>query len=165
VDELDFHGQVATGVGNHSKLGIPGRGQIPAAPNDWPATLHGGSLNIKLFTHRMPAAFKAHGLLPSVRSLDSELFRPEFVIPQDRIARNTIGRERGPKGGDAQVWRAAIFFDGKHLTTPPCWVLRRFGSEVGEQLELVSGERLRDVPAIAKDWSVVMVRMFGQWSI
>jgi len=165
MDELIFHGYVAPGMGKHNELGIPGRLLISAtAPTDWPERLQPGSLNIRLFADRIPREFSAHGLPPTVTSLDAGRFQPEFEIPQARIANNTIApdRVRGPRGGDAQVWRAFLSDEGRALDIPQAWVLRRFGSQVGEQLELVSGSRLRDTPGIEND-RVVAVRILGRW--
>src|ERR1051325_5267015 len=161
MDELDFYGYISPGTGHHHELVIPGRSLISAAPADWPESLYPGSLNVRLFPQRLPSALSIPGRRATVESLDLGLFQPEFQIPQDRIGNNSIGRERGPRGGDAQVWRAFIFQDGERVDTPQCWVLRRFGSRVGEQLELVAGSRLRDVKGIADD-QVVMVKMLGR---
>jgi hypothetical protein len=163
MDELDFHGYIAAGSGRHNELVIPGRLQMPAAPADWPERLHPGSLNVRLFRDRLPPALSAGGRRATVEIFDLELFQPEFEIPHDRIGNNSFGRERGPRGGDAQVWRASLFVDGERVDTPQCWVLRRFGSRVGEQLELVSGARLRDVTLLA-DGRVVVVRVLGRWA-
>jgi hypothetical protein len=165
MDVLVFRGCVSKGVGHHNELGIPGRSQLGAVvPNDWPEKLRPGSLNIELPKGGVPQAFQQHGLPVSVESLDTGLFQPEFEIMQGQIAGNTIGRERGPRGGDAQVWRAFLFADGRPLDTPQCWVLRRFGSRVGQRLELVAASRLRDAPGIV-DGLVVTVRMQGHWKV
>ena len=160
--EIEFHGCIATGVGRHNELGIPGRSQLSAAPSDWPDKLYPGSLNVELFPDRLPAVFKEHGLPTSVVSLDAGFFEPELEIPHNQIAANTIGRDRGPRGGDAQVWRAYVYSDNRRIEMPQCWVLRRFGSRVRERLELVAGSRLRDIPGIVNG-RIVMVRMLGRW--
>jgi hypothetical protein len=65
-----------------------------------------------------------------------------------------------PRRGVAQVWRAAVrrFQDGLSVD---CWMLRRIGSGVGQQLELVSGERIRDRGY--QDVELVEVSIYGRW--
>lgn len=167
MDELIFQGHVSKGVGHHNELGIPGRCQLgTAAPDDWPEKLHPGSLNVELPKGGVPQAFQQHGLPVAVESLDAGLFQPEFEIRQDQIAGNTIrpGPDRGPRGGDAQVWRAFLYEGDRPIGTPQCWVLRRFGSRVNQRLELVAGSRLRDIAELRDDGRIVVtVRMQGRW--
>jgi hypothetical protein len=67
-----------------------------------------------------------------------------------------------PNGGDAQVWRARIEVVGSELTLD-CWALRRFGSRVGEQLEFVAADKLRDL-GLENGQKVVAI-LFGSWHI
>ncbi len=162
MDELKFFGVICDGKRQFSTLGIPGRGGLSHAPDDWPDQLYPGSLNIQLRAGGYPDAFGERGLASSVESLDSELFQPSFEIPRDQLANNLLLPRQGvPRGGDAQVWRAVL-----HRVTDPCaavvcWLFRRFGSSVGEQLELVSGERLKDRGF--PNCTEVTVHVLGRW--
>ena len=161
MDALEFSGAVVEGKGGHNELGVPGKSQVPSAPDDWPTVLYPGSLNVRL--KAWPKEFASRGLMMSVECLDAGLFTPEFEITRDQFAKNSIYPRAGvPRGGDAQVWRANIVVAGRVVEPATCWALRRFGSRVGEQLELVSGVRLRDAFSLENAMEVV-VRLFGTW--
>lgn len=139
---LIFGGIVCSGLGRHSTLLIPGRSALPSAPVDWPETLYTGSLNVRI--DQYPAEFGERGLKEQVVELDRGWFAPEFEILRGQFGNNLLGPSPGvPRGGDAQVWRATLsLLDSE--TEHGCWMLRRFGSQVGEQLEFVAAHRLRD---------------------
>ena len=58
-----------------------------------------------------------------------------------------------PKKGSAQVWRATLTVEDRDHN---CWVLRRFGSGVGEQLELLSDDHLRTTCDLTNGQQVVV---------
>ena len=138
MTELLFQGVVTGGVGKHASLYVPGRNEIEA-PDDWPIRLELGSLNVRI--DRFPPQ------ICRVEDLDGRQFAPTFVIPRDRMRENIRG--------DGQVWRARVG------SVEDCWVLRRIGSQVGQQLELVAGRRLRDDGLY--DGQQVEVIMYGDW--
>jgi hypothetical protein len=139
VRELVFGGWLCRGIGQHSNLGVPGRDELPHAPPDWPIRLEPGSLNVCI--DRFPAQ------MSRVEDLDNGQFAPAFVIPRNRL--------RGNMRGDGQVWSAKVG------TVNDCWVLRRIGSMVGRQLELVAGRRLLGSDLYIGRW--VEVVMYGDW--
>jgi hypothetical protein len=159
VDELRFEGVVKAGIGKHSDLIVPGRGFLRHAPHDWPESLCPGSLNVRV--DRYPVALVQRGLSNLIAELDRSLFKPEFEIPRDMLGNNQLGPRAGvPRGGDAQVWRARLTtFDGS--LTLSCWALRRFGSQVGEQLEFVAAQKLRAM-GLNEDQRVEAC-LFGRW--
>jgi hypothetical protein len=161
MDAIEFSGVVVDGTGQYKELGVPGKSQLKTAPDDWPAVLYRGSLNIRVAA--WPAEFEHNGLEPSVEILDTGRFAPEFEINRDQFEKNLLHPRDGvPRGGDAQVWRAHVMIARRVMSEPPCWVLRRFGSRVEEQLELVSAVRLRHAYGLGNGTEVV-VRMFGTW--
>ena len=88
------------------------------------------------------------------------MFVPAFEILRGQFANNRLSpRSDMPRCGDAQVWRAKIV--GEVGEVGECWVLRRFGSQVGEQLELVADRRLRDDGL--HDGQLVTVTLYGHW--
>jgi hypothetical protein len=118
-----------------------------------------GSLNVRV--ERYPRAMADHGLANRIAELDKGLFRPAFRIARDQFRNNRLGPRPGvPNGGDARVWRAQIDAEGQ--PTIHCWALRRFGSRVGEQLEFVSAERLRDRGL--QTGQNVIAKIFGDWA-
>jgi hypothetical protein len=158
-DRLRFEGFVTAGIGRHSELGIPGRADVATAPTDWPERLFPGSLNVRITAY--PKAFAQHRLPETIRSLDSGLFVPTFEVRRDEIRNNRLSpTDAVPRRGDAQVWRATIETTDAMICAS-CWALRRFGSQVGEQLELVADIRLRDLGL--DDERRVVVAVFGSW--
>lgn len=158
MDALVFSGRVVTGIGCHADLIVPGRHVLAEVDDGWPVRLYPGSLNVRVL--HFPAAFKEHGLTEDVEALDSGQFAPTFEIPRDLLGNNKLGPSRGmSRRGDAQVWRARI--DAGQGVTLECWMLRRFGSKVGSQLELVAGGRLRDAGLL--DDQPVSVVIYGRW--
>ena len=141
---------------------IPGRATLPQAPEDWPEELYRGSLNVRIRANGYPADFVQRGLPVSVETLDNGLFEPAFEIRHDQIGGNTLSPSREMhRRGDAQVWRAEIHRAIDPLFAVSCWALRRFGSNVGEQLEFVSRERLRN--GNLPNYTPVTVHLFGRW--
>lgn len=150
---------MSTGIGRHSTLRVPGRNTLIRAPNDWPEALYAGSLNVRI--DQYPVEFRQHGLADTVVELDTGRFAPEFEIFRDELGNNQLGpRPDAPRGGDAQVWRAKISVPGAGPIYK-CWALRRFGSRVGEQLEFVADQRLRDLGL--KDGQRVLATLLGVW--
>ena len=160
-DRLEFHGVITAGIGKHSELGVPGRSALISVSPDWPDRLYPGSLNVRVETY--PKALVQHGLADRIAELDRGLFRPAFQIARDLFRNNHLRPRPGvPNGGDAQVWRARIEVVGSELTLD-CWALRRFGSRVGEQLEFVAADKLRDL-GLENGQKVVAI-LFGSWHI
>ncbi len=159
---LRFSGVICDGVKKFAKMEIPGRATLPQAPKEWPEELYRGSLNVWIRANGYPADFVQHRLPVSVETLDNGLFEPAFEIPHDQIGGNTLSpNPEMPRRGDAQVWPAEIHRDIEPLFSVSCWTLRRFGANVGEQLELVSEERLRDRDL--PNGTPVTVHLFGRW--
>jgi hypothetical protein len=157
--ELIFGGVVTSGIGRHAELLVPGRGEVPAAPSDWPEKLWPGSLNVRV--DRYPTELKTREFDASVVVLDTRQFAPAFEIERGQFKNNFLAPRPGvPRGGDAQAWRAKILVDDTGASIG-CWALRRFGSRVGEQLEFVADRRLRDEGLL--DGQRVRAVLFGKW--
>jgi hypothetical protein len=160
ADSLVFKGTVINGRGGHAELGVPGRHELPSAPEDWPESFFAGSLNV-LVSH-YPIEFTSRGLRHSVKVLDTARFDPAFTIPQSQMRNNKLTPTPAmPHRGTAQVWRAMLTANDQ---TTRCWVLRRIGSGLDCELELVSGEGLRASLGLdrALEWSA-QVTMWGHW--
>jgi hypothetical protein len=141
TETLTFEGIIRSGKGKYAELQIPGRSQIAQAPLDWPETLFKGSLNVLVHPRGYPSLFAERKLPNSTTSLDAECFPPAFVIRHDEIGNNRLRPEpSNPKKGSARVWRALLRANGCEIR---CWVVRRYGSGLKEQLELLSQEHLR----------------------
>lgn len=155
IRTLTFQGTVTGGAGKHSEMLIPGREALPDAPDDWPECLCPGSLNVVIAAY--PEGFSEPvGRTCGVYRLDDGAFRPAFVIPGDRITENKLVHNGGP--ASAQVWRARLQAAGRPGVIS-CWVLRRFGSNVGKGrsgnvLEIVSADRLREAHDLRDDQTV-----------
>jgi len=135
-EHISFIGVIVDGVGKHVELHVPGRNEIPQAPSDWPVTLEKGSLNVRIDPDGYPPLFVSLGLPNVVRTLDTRPIEPAFEICQQEFGNNQLTPvPHMPNRGSAQVWRATLVAQGRSY---PCWVLRRYGSGVGEQLELLS---------------------------
>jgi len=141
---LEFRGRITGGKGLYSEMVIPGRQELSHTPWDWPVKVCPGSLNVVIDEY--PAGFtEPIGRSGGVYQLDDENFVPEFVIPGRLIVNNNLSYNDEP--ASAQVWRARLLLT-RHGTMADCWVLRRFGSNVGKGkggnvLELVSEHHLR----------------------
>ena len=160
MDELNFTGKIVNGRGTHVELGVPGRSELINATNDWPERLKPGSLN--LLVSEFPDVFEMRRLPRSTESLDVAGFEPEFIIPQAAMSNNELKPSKDmPHRGAAQVWQAVLEVEKGSM---PCWVLRRFGSGLDKELEMVSDVHLRTTLGLAKDreWPA-KVKMFGVW--
>lgn len=133
TDELVFTGEVINGRNGHHQLVIPGRNDLQDAPKDWPEKLFPGSLNVLVSSY--PVELGQRGLTNSVKVFDTAGFRPALAIPQAKMINNLLAPHQGmPERGKAQVWRATVTSNGK---TIGCWVLRRIGSGLAQELELL----------------------------
>ena len=163
--QLVFMCCVQRGIGCHANLKIPGRHELRDAPGDWPRHLCPGSLNCLIRDDGYPADFERLGKAEGIAKFDEGLFAPEFVIPQASIGNNTLEPTSIlPKKGTAQVWRAVLraVISGKEER---CWMLRRIGSSIKRQVELVSSVRLRDVLALNDGDPVAVTITEGRKSI
>jgi hypothetical protein len=162
MDKLTFVGEIIKGRGRHKELWIPGRADLVGAPADWPEQLHAGSVNVLIASNGYPQEFKARCIPLTVQSLDLAEFQPGFTIPQDQMQNNTLSAIPGaPNRGEAQVWRAHLLAGGNNIA---CWVLRRFGSGLMQELELVSGEGIRYAYKLPEEvrWPAT-VEVYGKW--
>ena len=135
--QLEFIGTVRGNQDNSSQeIVVPGREELIVAPADWPKQLAPGSLNIEV--NAFPEGFAEIGEGEGLKKLDEGNFRPVLVIPQRKIAGNTLEPDADhPTRGFALVWRAEIqVIDSGEATT--CWMLRIIGTESAAQLELVA---------------------------
>lgn len=159
MNSISFKGVIGDGVGRHVELHVPGREEIAQAPTDWPVTLQKGSLNVRIVAEGYPSQFATLGLPNNVQSLDMKQFPPAFEIAQSQLGNNQLKPLAGmPHRGSAQVWRATLLAQGKEH---PCWVLRRYGSGVGEQLELLSEVHMRSAFQLVNGQSVVVTLQRG----
>lgn len=163
MDELTFRGVIAAGIGKYSELTIPGCRELPNAPEDWPEALHPGSLNVKIRQDGFPELLLIRCSGDRIQRLDSKIFEPEFVIPGSQIKQNRLKPTLElPCRGDAQIWpaivRKACNGDGFR-----CWLVRRLGSGLRDQLELVSDRHLRSAYSLI-DGTAVEVTILGCWS-
>ena len=139
---------------------IPGRQELSHAPSDWPVRIYPGSLNVVIDTY--PDGFtEPVGRSRGVYQLDDGCFGPEFVIEGQHIVNNQLINSDGP--ASAQVWRARILVP-RDATEIECWMLRRFGSNVGKGkggnvLEFVSEHHLRTRYDLGKDDEPVVVTL------
>jgi hypothetical protein len=159
MNSISFSGEIGDGVGKYVELHVPGREELTQAPSDWPVTLQKGSLNVRIAALGYPPLFAALGLPNRVRSLDLRPFPSAFEIAQHEFGNNRLKAEPSmPHKGSAQVWRAILATQGdKH----PCWVLRRYGSGVGEQLELLSERHMRSAFQLATGQPVIVALQRG----
>lgn len=141
---LIFGGSITGGVGLHNEMVIPGRSVVAGSPDDWPEELCPGSLNVLI--EEYPDSFSPpSGRRRGAYQLDDGNFRPEFVIEGNQITENKLLRDGKP--ASAQVWRALLHVANRSEPIS-CWVLRRFGSNVGKGmggnvLEVVAQDHLR----------------------
>jgi hypothetical protein len=165
MDTVRFVGVVVKGCGKFSvQLRLPTKDQLSVAIRDWPAIAAAGTLNVHVEPSGFPLEYLANFKEPSFRHLDSRRFAPEAELPWADIGNNTLPPlpER-PDRGRAQVWRASI----TNLRTKDlriCWMLRRMGSGLRSQLELVAHENLRAALTLL-DGSPVEVTIEGAWVV
>ncbi len=158
--KLEFSGSVRSNQGAFSReMVIPGRQSLVLAPDDWPATLEPGTLNIAIHDDGFPKDFDQLGKGDGLKKLDERNFRPDLAIPPWRIVGNTLQpTEDEPLRGSAQVWRAELEVDSTGEVAT-CWMLRRLGSDIVSQIELVSDDNLRRRLNLS-DGSVVKVTVW-----
>ena len=142
--KLEFRGAVRSNQGAFSRqMVIPGRKSLVLAPEDWPASLAPGTLNIAIPDDGFPKELDELGKGDGLKKLDEGNFRPELAIPPWRIEGNTLQPTPDePVRGSAQVWRAELEVASTGDSTT-CWMLRRLGSDIVSEIELVSHEHLR----------------------
>ena len=159
---LEFRGRIVGGIGQYSKMVIPGKGNLTGAAPDWPDQLCPGSLNILIDEY--PDGFKPpEGGTEGAYRLDDQTFRCAFFIPGDRIANNKLPYQGKPS--PAQVWAARLKILGKE-TSIDCWVLRRMGSgagfgKEGNVLEIVSDNHLRSKFGLGDGQPVILTMFAG----
>jgi hypothetical protein len=142
--KLDFTGTVRSNKGRFAnEMVVPGRDDLLLSPADWPTRLAPGTLNIQVNDDGFPAGFEGIGKGDGFKKLDDGSFKPVLVIPARKIAGNTLKPDADhPTRGFAQVWRAnlQVIATGEEAK---CWMLRRIGSSIARQIELVAQEYLR----------------------
>lgn len=157
---LIFCGSITCGAGKHSEMTIPGQTHLPNAPEDWPEKLCPGSLNV--LVDKYPDGFSAPvGRTLGSYQLDDGAFQPAFIIPGNDISENKLMHDGKPSS--AQVWRAQLYVTDRHVTIH-CWVVRRFGSNVGRGqsgnvLEIVAEAHLRNTHSLKDGERVVLELM------
>jgi hypothetical protein len=162
MTELRFQGTVNRGIGRFSDMTIPGRAGVTDPPRDWPDAMYPGSLNVLIADDGWPAELMTRCTGEWIQRLDCGDFVPAFTIPQSAITNNRLRPTiKNPRRGDAQVWRARIE-NAENSMSADCWLLRRIGSGLTRQIELVASERLREKIALA-DGAYVSVTVQGQW--
>ena len=159
---LKFLGTVSRGIGKYSEMTIPGREALSDAPADWPLRLCPGSLNVLIDFY--PEGFtEPSGRSRGAYQLDDGSFKPEFIIPGDLITGNKLIHDG--RAAAAQVWRACLQISDR-AEIMPCWVLRRFGSNVGKGVggnvrEIVADEHLRTRHHLQEGESVALELIEG----
>jgi len=142
--KLEFIGTVQTGNGKFAQdMVIPGHGDLFMAPIDWPTELAPGTLNIKINDDGFPDGFNENGSGDGLIKFEEGKFRPTLLISPWKIPGNTLKDDSDhPTRGMAQLWRAElqVIATGKVTT---CWMLRRLGSDITSEIELVAEEHLR----------------------
>jgi hypothetical protein len=138
---ISFSGTIVDGIGKYTELRVPGRNEVRQAPKDWPVRLCPGSLNLRILPSGYPELFSANGLPNTTKSLDSRIFAACFAIPQSEFGNNRIvPTPQLLHRGSAQVWRSKLEYGENQIS---CWVLRRFGSGLADQIEILSKQHLR----------------------
>ncbi len=158
--KLEFTGAVLSNQGAFSReMVIPGQKALVAAPKNWPAKLEPGTLNIAIHADGFPKDFDELGKGDGLKKLDDSSFRPKLAIPPWRIAGNTLQPTPDePLRGSAQLWRAELEVVSTSAVAT-CWLIRRLGSEMVSEIELVSDENLRRHLNLA-DGTVVKVTLW-----
>lgn len=140
---------------------MPGKAILSTPIRDWPEMLQAGTLNVRV-EGGFPADFIRNLGRADVRLLDSRRFTPEAELKWTEIRGNTLPPQPGqPDRGNAQVWRATLR-NVNTGTACPCWAVRRIGSGLSLDLELVAGENLRDRLGLP-DGTPVELELEGEW--
>ena len=162
MHKIVFKGSIVNGRGGHTELYVPGKKELQDSHPDWPIKLCSGSLNIKINNDGYPKEFKTNGLAETVKSLDAALFKAAFEIKQDQFGNNMLkATEAMPNRGAAQIWKSTLKIN---YSTIPCWALRRFGSGLAQELEVVSDVNIRNEHGLTKDknWPC-KIELYGKW--
>jgi hypothetical protein len=162
VSTLRFKGTVRPGIGKFSKeLTLPGRAALSKPIRDWPEAPQPGTLNVRI-EGGFPSEFIERLGRADIRLLDSRQFVPEAELNWAEIGGNTLPPlSNRPDRGNAQVWRATL----RNVTTGEqslCWALRRIGSGLSVDLELVAASRLRYELGLL-DGTPVEIDLEGSW--
>jgi hypothetical protein len=141
---LVFKGSVHSNKGRfHREMVVPGRETLRSSPTDWPAQFAPGTLNIQVDLESCVGLGEI-GSSVGVKKFDEGQFKPALVIPQNEIVGNTLKPKAGePQKGTGQAWRAELLVNATGATTK-CWMLRRIGSSIASQIELISEDHLRN---------------------
>jgi hypothetical protein len=144
------------------ELILPKRHELSVPIRNWPENPAPGTLNVRVQQVAFPSKFLEVFGEASFLRLDSKRFSPEAELPWTDIKNNTLPPlPDAPDRGNAQVWRSTL----RSVRTGRerhCWVLRRIGSGLWQELELVAGENLRTALDLDDD-SPVKVEMEGRW--
>jgi hypothetical protein len=142
--KLEFIGTVRAGSGRFAEdMIIPGHDDLFLAPLDWPTQLAPGTLNIMVNDDGFPEGFIEIGSGDGLKKFEEGKFRPTLLISPWKIAGNTLKHDSdNPTRGMAQLWRAELQVIATGQVTT-CWMLRRLGSDITSEIELVSEEHLR----------------------
>jgi hypothetical protein len=140
---------------------IPDRNKLPSAPDDWPDNLEPGSLNVGVAANGWPSEFTGVPSGKGAQKLDSRRFPPAFIIPHDKIGGNFTPTPENPDKGTAQVWRAVLRASNPNRSRK-VWILRRIGSGLKAQIEIVSDVRLKDVMSLADGVTVEVEMEYGE---
>jgi hypothetical protein len=140
--KLDFTGIVR---GNQGKVAddmrIPGRDELFLKPADWPIQLAPGTLSIEI--NNFPEGLAEIGEGEGLEKLVAGKYRPALVIPQRKIAGNTLTPDaEHPTRGFAEVWHAELQVVATKQVTA-CWAMWIIGSEAKQTLRLVAEKDLR----------------------
>lgn len=163
AESLEFSGRYAKGATLFSqKIQIPGQCEINKLIDGWPASVHPGTMNVKIDPEGFPPALISRFRTKSVKHLDSSLFRPITEIPAHAIGGNTLPpTDTWPERGNGQVWHARIT-NQKSQNIRDCWLLRRIGSGYADVLEFVAGESLSTALGLSYGDPVRAV-IYGTW--
>lgn len=162
MDNLYFIGTVISGCGKYSELEFPDKTEIKGAPEDWPNSLFTGSLNIRINEDGYPEELSQLGYPHDIKVLDKIGFQPEFIIDGNLIKNNKLlPTSDYINRGSAQIWKALL--TNRHSEECIyCWLVRRFGSGLYRDVELVSDIYLRKKLNL-ENGSNVEVCISGQW--
>jgi hypothetical protein len=155
-----FTGKVQSNMGRFAnEITLPSRSNASVCPPDWPSRIEPGTLNVRIDADGFPTSFNEIGSSDGLKKLDEGRFAPAFVIPHDAIRGNTLPpKSNRPLRGTGQAWRARITVCGTGASHE-CWMFRRIGSTLRDQIELVSEQRIRSVLNLNQDGTPVTVEI------